>query len=536
MSDFIKNFGTAFGAKNLTAAQRIGLVLRSFIPTSRITVMNPWTEQQSIANRLTASDLFDFIESAKGGDPRDLWAVYRDILVSSSHLQSEFNKRKLAILGDALAVKPRDKKNADDVQAAAAVRLAIDNYRAPNPGDLSSCPWLRFCSHLLDSILWPVAVGEKVFKPSSLPGLRYEIGELVIVPENLITYQSGPQDLTGLLKIRDLDRNGYIVGTNQIFDPARYVVHRGHLLSVHDTWGGPMRSLLFWWLLANMDRDWWARFLERFGSPFLVGKYEQGDDDSRSIMERAFSMAVKIGGLVVSRQTEVEIMQAASQQTGEAYEKFIDLANKEMSKLVVGQTLSSGQRSGSFGDAGRARNEEGVRQDIRVFDAMMLGQTLEDQLFAQFLKINGLAGRVKLIWGGESSEDATALGTLLSNLSQAGLQLTDDALDTLSERLGFAVQRSQAPAGPLLGLSSLSTVLEAHDAQDDIARAGAAELARAFRGSLAPIRKLIALSKSPADLENGIRSFYADYDARRQARLIEEALIAFAANGASRTA
>src|SRR5581483_2806094 len=427
----VKTIGTALTTRGLTLQQRLSFVLQSLIPRTRATVMNPWAEQGSIFNRLTAEDLHAVIESAKGGDPRDLFALYRDIVLSDTHLQSEFNKRKLAILGDPLSVKPRDKTNADDKLAAKAVQIAIDTYRAPNPEDITSCPWLRACSHLLDGVLWPVAVLEKVFKPSSIPGLRFEFGELAIVPENLITFQSGPQDVTGKLKIRDTDANGYILGTTRMLDTSRYMVHRGHLLSSHDTWGGPMRSLLFWKLFATQGRDWWARFLERYGSPFLLGKYDQSDDDSRAILERAFSYAVKIGGLVVSRNTEVEIMQAAAQQSGDAFEKFIEIANKEISKLVVVQTLISWQRSGSFGDAGRAKNEEGVRQDIRVFDAMMLGQTIEDQLIAQFLRINGLPGRVKILWGGESPEDAASLGTLLVSLSQAGLQVSDDAVEVI---------------------------------------------------------------------------------------------------------
>ena len=43
--------------------------------------------------------------------------------------------------------------------------------------------------------------------------------------------------------------------------------------------------------------------------------YPKGDDQqSRRVLERAFSCAVKIGGLVVTKDTEVEVMQAASSQ------------------------------------------------------------------------------------------------------------------------------------------------------------------------------------------------------------------------------
>ena len=171
----------------------------------------------------------------------------------------------------------------------------------------------------------------------------------------------------------------------------------------------------------------------------------------------------------------------------------------------------------------------------------MLGQTLEDQLFAQFLRIDGLPGKIKVLWGGESSEDASALAELLTSLSQAGLEASDLALENISERFGFQIQRAARPVSggfggmPALsaGLVPLAAALDAHETQNAIARAGAADLSRAFRGSLAPVRRLIALSRSAEELEANIRAFYSDFDGRRTSQLIEEALIAFAANGAT---
>lgn len=51
-------------------------------------------------------------------------------------------------------------------------------------------------------------------------------------------------------------------------DATRYIIHRGHVMPTPDTWGGPARALLFWWLLSSMSREWWSQFLERYGQPF----------------------------------------------------------------------------------------------------------------------------------------------------------------------------------------------------------------------------------------------------------------------------
>ena len=71
------------------------------------------------------------------------------------------------------------------------------------------------------------------------------------------------------------------------------------------------------------------------------------------------------------------------------------------------------------------------------------------------------------------------------------------------------------------------------DLVDLVASNGSAKLARTFRGSLAPVRRMILSSTSPQDLEKKLRTFYADWDPEKVADVVDEALVAFAANGAA---
>lgn len=500
--------------------QRVKEFFRAMIPVQRISVFNPRNEPRALAQTLDVDLVHQILRNAEAGGTRELFALYRDVLISGSHLQGEFGKRKLAVLGDPLSFPAFDKKNPEDVAAALFISDQV--------GDFSG--WMMACSHLLDSSLWPVAILEKVFRPSPRPGVSYELAALVPVPEQLLDYSTGP------LRIWDTDpATGNILGTAHAPDASRYIIHRGHLLTVPDNWGGPMRSLLFWWLLGTMDRDWWARFLERYGSPFLLGKYDQADDASRSILERAFSLAVQLGGLVVSKETEVEVKQAAASQSADAYERFIALCSREISKLIVGQTSSEVQPTGL--GSGVSKGQENVRQDIRQFDAAMLGATLRGQLFDQLLRINGRSGRSpKPIWGAESYENAKIIGGILSDMAQSGLEPTDEALPILSERLGFQIRR-RAGGGytgqsPLL-LTASPDLLRSANALDSIARSGSADLARAFRGHLAPIRQIVLESTSPDELTARLKRYYSDASDAKLAALAEAALVAFAANGSA---
>jgi phage gp29-like protein len=291
-----------------------------------------------------------------------------------------------------------------------------------------------------------------------------------------------------------------------------------------------MRSLLFWWLLAAQSREWWARFLDRFGGPFLLGKYDSGDNQSKSVMERAFKLSTRLGGLVVTKQTEVEIMQAAANATGEAYERFINLCNAEKSKLIIGQTLSATPGATGLG-SGVANLQSSVRDDIRVFDATMLSLTLRDQLFLQLQQINLLLGNAPTLSFGQEISRASvqAMGATLRELFGAGIRLTDAGVAALSKQVGLPLERHQTSGA--LPLTALSVPPPQIGSIDSIAREGAAPLAQAFRGAFAPIRQIILTSRSADECSARIAAHYPDYPATRLATLIEQALTAYAANG-----
>lgn len=486
-------------------------------PTKRITGFDPRQQPTGLVARADVQQVHAWLEAADAGNPAELFALYQEIVLTDSHLQSEFSKRKLALLGDAMAVLSAKKGDAEADTAATAITEM-----------LAGCDsFLDACKHLMDATIWPVAVVEKVF---AVRGPGYALIDLVPVPDQLLDFS------TGKLRIRLTDERGMPTGMFGDADERRYIVHRGHLLTTADTRGGPLRSLVWWWLLTTMDREWWARFLDRYGSPFLVGKYDQADDASRGILQSAFSYATKIGGLVVSKDTQVELVQALSGASGEAYEKFLMIGQREKSKLIIGQTLSGDTQAQGLGNGASSLHGE-VRQDIRQWDSMVLGETFRRQLFAQFLKINGYTGAApKLAWGGEDSSAQQATGDLLKSLHDSGLELTDDGINTLSERLGMPLRRAAAPPAPVTTLGARVHLLNTpppalDDAGDQIARRGSAELSQAFRGAYAPVRLAIQQSTSAEDLTLRLTTLYADWPAERLAAVIEPALVAFAANG-----
>ncbi|HRI81395.1 MAG TPA: DUF935 family protein [Opitutaceae bacterium] len=508
-------------------AKKVREYLASLIPVRRRTIFDVRTIHTAMAASLSVDDVHDMLRAAESGNTDRLFQLYMEIVISDSHIQGRLADRKEAVTSDTLSVQPYDKKNADDVRAAELVKLELTQHD----------DWDVACNHLLDAVLWPVAVVEKTFKPSLVPGLRYQLGSLTIVPQQLLTY------MDGRLQLKETDTLGRPNATRLDPEETRYIIHRGHLLSaVPDNWGGPMRSIVFWWLLSAMGRDWWARFLDRYGAPFLVGKYDQADDDSRTIMERAFALCTKLGAIVVSKETDVEIKQAAASDSGQAYQVFVELCNREKSKLILGETLSSdAQATGMNSGTSAAQGEK--RQDKRQSDARRLGACLRTQLIKQFLQINGIPGRPPtLVWGAISATEQAAMAQTLTSIAGAGLEIADEGIPVIGERLGIPVQRASRPAAmpglggitPFSAAATLNARKKGVAAIDTISEASRADLARAFTGELAPIARIILDSVSPEEAVRDVATYCAEhFDPSKAARVMEEALLAIAANGAA---
>jgi phage gp29-like protein len=477
--------------------------------SDKIIVMNPRDELPSEIRQITATRLMAIMEQAEQGDTRELFALYRDIVASDNQIQSEFAKRKSSVIGDTVNMAPWDKKNADDVYAKNFCWNLVDED-----------PFRDAMNWLLNATLWPVAVAEKVYRFS---GGRYELAAVVPVHYQLLDFR------TGTLRIFDVDAEGRPQPTSHDPDPARYIVHRGHLLPIPDQWGGPMRSILFWWLLRTMSRQWWADLLERFGVPFLKGKYS--DDAGRAVLERAFHMAVRLGAIVVSKGTEVEVVQATAGDSSSSHEKFIELCNREISKLIVGQTLSSNVQATGMGE-GTANLQGSVRDDLRKMDARLLSISMRKQLLKPYIEVNGIRGRAPVIlFGSDSAAELSAMMGLIKGLGEAGFEPDDDGMSNLAERVGFGIRRKAIVPMP----TPFSAVSLSAQIADHVSPSAAPDLASAFRGRLAPVAEIIRRSASPEECRREVEAWAFSVSPGDAHEIISQALSAFAASGIQST-
>lgn len=510
----------AKGPTKAELIERLQALESQYLPRHVETLSNAATEPPSLLAGITADRMHAAIQAAEHGEPRDLFTIYRDVLMADSHLAGEIEKRFMAILGEDPDIQPKDPDKPDDVAAAELIKEAIDEI-----------DFTKVCKSLLWGNLWPVSVMERTYKRAARG--RWQWNEFIRVPDHLLTWRDRGQMQIQLCDPSTSQPNGQFV----LPEPTRYLIHRGHLMETADSWGGPMRTLIWWSFLKLMNREWWVRFLDKFGTPFTVARFDKNDDRSRQILERAFRMSTRVGGLVVTKDTQVELVQAQSQGNTDAFAKFYELCNDEISKRVVGQVLSSNSKPGGLGN-GNAELQGQVRSDIGQFDKRMLAQTLRLQLFKPLLRLNGLSGAPPMIiWGGEDEDDNVQTADAISKLGTAGIELADDALPVLSRRMSLRLQRKAPQPGPTpipkrtqKTLSSPASAGNATAAADSISREAAAMLLQVFRGSLAPARDVILASSSPDDASERLTALFTDWSPTQVAEVVESAVNAGAFN------
>lgn len=86
----------------------------------------------------------------------------------------------------------------------------------------------------------------------------------------------------------------------------------------------------------------WAEWLEVFGMPQRIGKYNSNDPESRILLEQAFEAAGSAPWLVVPKESEIEQKtDGANSSSNTSYNDFRKACNEEMLITILGQTMTT---------------------------------------------------------------------------------------------------------------------------------------------------------------------------------------------------
>jgi len=128
-----------------------------FPPTQIKGRTSGWSDPQNLSTvTQDISKIQGALRQAERGDTYQLFTLYRDWTLNSTHIQGELNKRKMVVSGQPYSLQPADKDNPEDVKACDYIKDMIEDCEN----------WDVAMGQLMDAAIWPISVMEKIFDTS----------------------------------------------------------------------------------------------------------------------------------------------------------------------------------------------------------------------------------------------------------------------------------------------------------------------------------------------------------------------------------
>ncbi|MDR3352146.1 MAG: DUF935 domain-containing protein [Zoogloeaceae bacterium] len=173
--------------------------------------------------------------------------------------------------------------------------------------------------------------------------------------------------------------------------PGKYIVHRAQFKSGLPIRGGLARAAAWGWMASNFGIQEWMTFIEQFGKPLRIGKYMAGaaTPADLDVLWRALQSLGMDAAAMFPDNMQIEFPEvAAARGENGLWLNLIEYFDRQISKLVLGQTLTAdtGKNGGGSFSLGQVHNE--VRLDILADDAERLAETINTQLIPILVSLN----------------------------------------------------------------------------------------------------------------------------------------------------
>lgn len=146
-------------------------------------------------------------------------------------------------------------------------------------------------------------------------------------------------------------------------------------------YGFGLAARLYWPVIFKRQLSRFSlAYADKYGSPTGVGKYPDNRDDLRDALEETIANIGQETSAAIPDSTSIEWL-IASGQGNQVYQGLMDYFDREMSKVVLGETGSTDQQ-GSGGSRARDQIGNEVRIEIAKLDADMLCDTLNKSVLS----------------------------------------------------------------------------------------------------------------------------------------------------------
>lgn len=366
-----------------------------------------WAQFQRIGGSLTPDDVANILREA------DVGYLYRYIdLCNESrqkdcHLQSVLATRELAIAGLQWQIVPGGPRSKDK----RAAQWCETQLRA-----ILTFP--AFIAHLAGGCYYGHAVAETLWKKDSGKLVPYELKP--ISPRRFIYDQT-----SGEMHFWDLLGSVSYPGVNLRREhPGQFIEYHPRINGDVEVREGLGRVLLWAALFRNWDLRDWLSLGELAWKPWRIGTYQKGaSDEDIDNLEDVLENLTTSGVATIPETTQLKIEAAAGTSgTKGQHETLFNVLGQEISKAVVGQTLTTEQgRAGSYalGDV-----HDRVRRDIREADAISIAAVLRRDLLSWMIAFNFKDAAVPHFqFLTDEAIDLKAFGDALKSMRDAGMPI-----------------------------------------------------------------------------------------------------------------
>lgn len=343
---------------------------RKRVPDRRPLAVAPLLDsfRDYVTDGLTPETLASVFKEADQGDVRRQSELFDQLEEKDAHLLCERDKRKNIILALDFEIEPASDSSRDGLVA----EFVEDFFN--NMADWDDC-----LTSLQDAVGKGFAALETYWDVSSDQALpeKFEFLE-----QKRFSFTDG----TG--KVRRYPR--LLSDEHQAGEeiPAwKVVLHQYGGKSGNANRAGIYRVASWMILFKHYSLKDWVIFAEVFGMPLRLGRYDQGatQDDKDALIAAISSLGTDAAG-IISKSTEIDFIETIRQASGELYQTLADFCDGQVSKAILGQTLSADV--GEHGSYAASQTHDGIRLDLLKADGRAASATVRGQIIRPIVGFN----------------------------------------------------------------------------------------------------------------------------------------------------
>ncbi|MCM0757358.1 DUF935 domain-containing protein [Sporomusa sphaeroides DSM 2875] len=475
------------------------------------------------SNGLNPQRLARILREADDGDIYRQMELFEEMEEKDAHLFSQMQIRKNAVLGKEWEILPYSSEPAD-VNIAKFVGDILYNLTDLDDAFLD----------LLDGIGKGYATSE----------IMWDIRDGKAVPVELKWRHQKKFTFDQLDNLRLITDEAPV---NGIEIPAnKFAIHRYKARSGHPSRAGVYRVCAWMYLFKNYTIKDWVAFAEVYGMPLRVGKYDTGAPaaEKEALMQAVMQLGVDAAA-IISKNTEIQFVEAVKNSGGDnLYKVLAEFCNGEMSKAILGNTLTSDTGSGS-GSYALGKVHGDVRQDILEGDCKSLAKTVGRDIIRPIVLFNfGPAAVTRLPYlkhHYEPPEDTKQAAEVYKTLAETGLPIgTEHAYEKFGipkpepgKEVLIPWAQRYPPMQPMVNKchmipfeapQQLPPVIAGQRSVDYLADQTLAAGLPIMTALMAPILKLLQEASTLEELEDKLIAAYPDMDTGELEDLLARAM------------